>query len=116
MKYLAILLLCLTMACHKTAPAAPVPGAINTFDSTMYRALMDSQAAINSLKADISSGKLPETPAIKSAMNQVIQDYNSADALWQVYHSSAGAAQPAPLQAAVTRLQTDVEFLAAGAK
>ena len=117
MKRLVLFLVLLTLplgtvGCAKKA-TAPVPGAINTFDSTTYRALMDAQAAINSFKADVTSGKLPETPAIKTALNQVISDYNAADQLYQAYHASAGTTPQAPVQAAVTSLQTDINKLGA---
>lgn len=99
------------LGCHKAVASAPVPGAVNTFDSTTYRALMDAQAAINSLKGDIAAGKLAETPAMKTALNQAITDYNTADALWQTYHSSASTAQEPALQAAINKLQTDTTTL-----
>ena len=115
MKLMTTLLLAgaltVTAGCHKTAPTAPVPGAINTFDSTIYRALMDAQAAINSIRTDIQSGKLTETPGINTALNQVINDYNTADALWQAYHASQGQTSQAPVQAAVTKLQADVNVM-----
>jgi hypothetical protein len=112
---LLICILLISVGCAKETPTPPVPGAINTFDSTSYRALMDAQAAINSFKADIASGKLTETPTIKTVLNQVIQDYDAADALWQQYHASAGTAAQPPVQAAITKLQTDINGLA-GAK
>jgi hypothetical protein len=112
-----IVLLCILLVCTGCAKktTAPVPGAINSFDSTTYRALMDAQAAINSFKADIASGKLTETPAIKTALNQAIQDYDAADALWQTYHSTGGTSPQAPLQAAVTKLTADTTAIG-GAK
>lgn len=109
----ALLPFLLLAACHKKTATAPVPGAINTFDSTTYRALSDAQAAINSFKADLAAGKLTETPAIKTALNQVIADYNSANALYQAYHASGGGTATAPIAAATTQLQTDVNNLAA---
>ena len=103
--------LVLGLGCAKKA-AAPLPaGAINSFDATTYRALADAQAAINSFKSSVSSGQVTETPAIKTALNQVIQDYNSADALYQAYHASQGQTATAPIQTAVTKLQTDVNGL-----
>ena len=115
-KVLAIaVLLTLTVACHKTV-TAPVPGQVNTFDAVTYRALSDAQAAINSFKADLSSGKVQETPAIKTALNQAITDYNAANALWQAYHASAGATATAPLAVAVNQLTTDTVNMTAGVK
>jgi hypothetical protein len=109
---LAPLLLFPSLACHKSATVAPVPGAVNTFDSTMYRALMDAQAAITSFKADVASGKLTLSATGKATLNQVITDYDAANALWQTYHASNGTTAPAPVQAAITTLQTDVQKLA----
>jgi len=103
--------------CHSSAIKAPVPisGSVNQFDSDTYRGLMDAEAAINSLKADIAVGRLTETPTIKTALNQAITDYNAANALWQAYHATAGATQQAAVQAAMTKLNGDVTAIG-GAK
>jgi len=113
---LAVALLTPLSACHKAVTAAPVPGAVNTFDSTIYRALMDAQAAINSFKSDVAAGNVTETPALKTALNQAITDYNAANMLWQAYHTAAGTTSSAPVQAAVTQLQTDVNNLVGSVK
>ncbi len=101
------------IGCQKTV-TAPVPGSINTFDATMYRALADAQAAINSFKADVQAGKVTETPAVKTALNQVITDYNAANALYQAYHASAGQTPTAQVQGAVTKVQVDINGLVSG--
>ena len=105
---LVVMLTLAGAACHKTA-TAPVPGQLNTFDAVTYRALSDAQAAINSFKADIASGKLTETPAIKTALNQLITDYNAANTLYQAYHASGGTnPSQSVVQASVTKVQGDV--------
>jgi hypothetical protein len=106
-----VLAMTFTVGCAKTPATAPIPGQINAFDATTFRALMDAQAAINSFKADLASGKLTETPGIKTALNQVITDYDTANVLYQAYHAAAGTTPQPPVQAAVTQLQTDVNAL-----
>ena len=119
MKYLRSLVVSIALlavlgsaACHKAVATAPVPGAVNSFDSTMYRALMDAQAAINSFKTDVAGGKLTLSVTGKAVLNQVITDYDAANALWQSYHASGGTNPQAPVQNAITTLQTDVSKLA----
>ena len=96
-------------ACHKQV-TAPIPGQINAFDGTCYRTLMDAQAALNSVKANIASGSLKLTPMQTKVFDQIITDYNTANALWQTYH--AGATQDnASLTAAINQLISDIATL-----
>lgn len=98
------------VACHKNTPAAPIPGQINTFDGTAYRTLMDAQAAINSVRNDVASGKLILTAAQRNVFNQIIADYNTANALWQTYH--AGATNNAQaLTSAINQLVVDISTI-----
>lgn len=100
----------LTVGCAKHV-AAPVPGAINVFDSTSYRTLVDAQAAIQSVKADVANGKKTLNPTEKAVLNQAIQDYNIAQAAWQAYH--AGATQDTTtLASAINQLVLDIAGIA----
>lgn len=98
------------VACHKNAPTAPIPGQINTFDGTCYRTLMDAQAAITSVRNDVASGKLILTAGQRNVFNQIIADYNTANALWQTYH--AGATNNATaLTSAINQLVVDISTI-----
>ena len=94
MKKLTILILALTMGvgCHKATVTAPIPlpaGAQNSFDFYAWRSLLDAQAAIDSLKKNIASGQLVLTASQTVFFNKIILDYNTANAMWQTYHSGA---------------------------
>ncbi len=102
-----VVTLALAMGCHKTV-TAPVPGQLNTFDAYAYRVLADAQAAINSFKASIQSGKVPETPTLKTVLNQAITDYNAANAAYQAWHAAGGNGPTAPVAAAITQLNSDI--------
>jgi hypothetical protein len=108
-----LLLLTLSAACHKSATTnTPLPpGAVNQLDATAFRVLSDAQAAINSLKADIESGKLTVTATQKAVLNQVIAHYNAAEGLAQSYHTTGGLNDPAALTAAISQLVQDIAAL-----
>ncbi len=61
------------------------PGAIDTFDSASYDAILDYKAALDEAKAEYAKGELP--PASKEYINQAVAAYNTADSSWQLYHS-----------------------------
>jgi len=98
------------LGCAKKV-TAPLPGAINSFDSTTYQTLMDAQAAINAVKADVASGKLVPTPIQKSVLNQAISDYDLAQAAWHAYHSGA-TSDTAGLTAAIDQIVADIAAIA----
>ena len=94
-------------ASKKTA-SNPLPeGAINQFDATSFRVLADAQAAINSVKGDITAGKLNPTENEKKILNQIIDDYNGANTLYQAYHSGA-TSDTAGLSRAINQLVLDI--------
>lgn len=100
------------MACHKQVKA-PVPGALNTFDSDTYRALSVAQASINSFKNDPAYPTIvAKHPQVKAILNQCINDYNAANALYQAWKATGGTGATAPVQAAVDRVNADVSQLA----
>ena len=115
---LAATLLVPVMGCKTTATTptqALAPGAVNQFDQQTYAVLSASQATLNSLKQS-------NVPAIKTALNDAILAYNTAEAAYQVYHAAAAAGQnpsPAPVSSAISNLQTKitaVQTAAMGAK
>lgn len=87
-------------------PQTLPPGAHNQFGATSYESLMGAQAVLNSVKADL--GKLP--PAAKPALNKAIASYNTAEAVWQAYHSGKSNDQAA-LTAALSQAVADVASL-----
>ena len=111
-KRLVVAFLVLTLAAGlgcaaKKTPAALPPGAINQFDATSFRVLSDAQAAINSVKSDIAAGKVTPTDEEKKVLNQIIADYNTANDLYQAYHSQATSDTTA-LSQAITQLINDI--------
>lgn len=96
-----------------TAPAAPLPGACNAADSTMYQALTVAQASLLSLEATMknTSTASATVATLKPYVAQAVVDYNIAEAAWQGYHAACitnPALSPASAQAAVNTLQTAV--------
>lgn len=88
-----------------TPPAALVPGALNTFDSTTYTALASLHAFVDSLNLQITAGTFTPTPAEKALLNQMITDLDAAQVLYASYHS--GATTQAVMQTALTKVQND---------
>ena len=116
-RYLPILLVLVLLAgCAKHAVQAPIPNQINTFDGWAYRTLYDAQAAINSFKADVASGKVAETPTIKAIVNQMITDYNAANMAYQAWHAAGGAGATQPVTDAINKVNTDIAAAAGGLK
>lgn len=115
---LALMLVVPAVGCKKATPTNPVilaPGAVSQFDEQSYAVLSASQATLDSLKAS-------DVPAIKTALNDAILAYNTAEAAYQVYHAAAVAGQnpaTAPVSTALSNLQTKitaVQTAALGAK
>jgi hypothetical protein len=102
-----ILASALGCAAKKPVPAPLPPGAINQFDATSFRILSDAQAAINSVKSDITAGKITPSEDEKKVLNQIIADYNTANDLYQSYHSGA-TTDTAGLSKAVNQLVVDI--------
>jgi opacity protein-like surface antigen len=111
---IAVTLITLAMAagCAKHV-TAPVPGSLNTFDSYAYRVLADAQAAINDFKASVASGKVPETPTLKTVLNQAITDYNAANMAYQAWRAAGGNGMTAPIAAALNQVNADITNITA---
>jgi hypothetical protein len=99
------------LGCAKTV-TAPVPGQLNTFDAYAFRTLADAQAAINAFKADVVSGKVTETPTLKTVLNQTITDYNDAETVYQVWRAAGGTGSVTPVSSAISKVQTDITSIA----
>jgi hypothetical protein len=102
-----ILASALGCAAKKPVPTPLPAGAINQFDATSFRILSDAQAAINSVKGDITAGKITPSEDEKKVLNQIIADYNTANDLYQSYHSGA-TTDTAGLSKAVNQLVVDI--------
>lgn len=104
-----------TTGCANRAATVPVPGSINTYDAYSFRILADAQAALNAFKSDVSSGKVPETPTLKSVLNQAIADYDTAETVYKAWHAVGGstsASATAPVTAAINKVQSDISSIA----
>jgi hypothetical protein len=110
---LTLLLLSIVLAagCSTKSTQPVLPGAINSFDQTSYQTLMDAQAAIGAVKADVAGGKFTLTAAQKTVFNQAIADFNVAEAAWQTYHAGA-TNNVAALTTAINQLVADVAAIA----
>lgn len=109
----------LTGCTHQPAQA-PVPGALNTFDSNAYQALRTAHGIASSLSAQSctnngnKAGCRTFTANEKSVINQFITDLNTADVTYTAYHN--GAATQAAMQAELTKVQTEQANLPIGGK
>ena len=112
MKQISILILLLScsVGCAKKVNA-PIPGQINSFDATSYRALSDAQAVINSVKSDVNSGALTLSDSQKAVFNKMIADYNVGESAWQAYHAGA-TNDTAALETAIDNLVSDIAKVA----
>lgn len=82
---LALLLSCAGRPIH--------PGAVDKLDSTAYDALLIAQAVLDEAKAQVKSGKLPNTDAVKSAINRAGAAYDVARLAQKTYHETTAAAR-----------------------
>lgn len=83
----------------------PHPGALNTFDSASYDAILDYKAALDQAKSDYATGKLP--PSAKEYINRAVAAYNTAESAWQAYHSGASG-DVQKLQDAITQFSQSI--------
>jgi hypothetical protein len=63
------------------------PGAANQFDSNAYDVVLLYHDSIDSTKADLTAGTLPD--AVKPVFNKFIDAYNVLDAAYKAYHAAA---------------------------
>ena len=122
-KYLAVIALALSLAiavpvtlsttgCAKRAVQAPIPNQLSTFDGWAYRSLFDAQAALNSLRDDVASGKLKVSDSTKATLNQVFVDYNAAQAVYKTWHDAGGTGPVQPVTDAITKVNNGISTIA----
>lgn len=109
MKFKSLVLaaaLCLPLAgCANRQPvSAPIPGAINAFDSNAFQTLATTHAFVVSVKSHADT----LTPTEKAILNQLIVDLNTADAVYKVYHNAgAPVSQESNVSAALSKVNAD---------
>lgn len=91
-----------------TTTVALRPGALNQFDQTTYDALIVVQASLNAAKPIVAASY----PTLKPTLNQAIAAYNTAEAAYRVYHTTAGK-DPAQ-QTALAQQVADLTHQVAG--
>jgi hypothetical protein len=87
------------------------PGAANKFDSDSYDAVLVAHSVIETTKTDLANNAFPASIAgnVKTALNDLIKAYDTADAAYIAYHNAALAGTATPAQStAVTNALTDV--------
>src|ERR1700693_800702 len=92
--------------------ARPIhPGAANKFDSDSYDAVVVAHSVIETTKTDLANNAFPASIAgnVKTALNDLVKGYNTADSAYQAYHSAALAGTATVAQSnAVTAALNDV--------
>jgi hypothetical protein len=111
---------CLATTACTTNVRAPIPGAVNQFDSDTYLSLVTAKGVIDQTKADLAAGSFPVniTPIVKQSVNDAVQAYNVADTAYQAYHAealagSATVAQQNAVSQKVSDLNTAVSKVTA---
>jgi len=109
------LALCLAFAGCGLKAQAPIPGAVNQFDSDTYLTLSTAKGAIDQAKAELTANAFSGTVAtnVKTAINVAVSTYNTADITYQAYHQAAlagtaTATQQTAVTAALANLNTAV--------
>jgi len=98
---------------HKTVQA-PIPGSINSFDSTAYQTLRTAHDMAKSLSDQAKAGTFKPSPVEKVAINQFIADLNTADTVYAAYHN--GSATQAAAEKAINQVTADQAALPVGGK
>lgn len=65
--------------------SATHPGAVNQFDSVSYDTLVTAQAALVQAESQFAN-----SPSAVPYINKAVAAYNTAEAGWQLYHSTSG--------------------------
>lgn len=69
------------------------PGAVNSFDSQTYDALIGAKTVIDTGRDQLASGALPQS--VKPALNTLIKAYDTAYPVYKTYHDAASSGKPA---------------------
>lgn len=103
--------LLVTPGCALFKAHAPIPGAVNSFDSDTYLTLVTAKGVIDQTKLDLANNAFPASfvEYVKKAVNDAVLSYNTADLTYQAYHTAAVAgAVTSTQQAAVTQAVNDL--------
>lgn len=111
---LAVSVVTIPTGCRHTPAQAPIPGAINNFDSSAYQTLRVAHDIAKSLSDQAAAGTFKPSPVQKTAINQFISDLNIADVVYAAYHN--GAATQAQAQAAIDKVTAEQASLPIGGK
>ena len=87
------------------------PGAANTFDSSAYDSVLIAHSVIETTKTDLANNAFPASIAgnVKTALNDLIKAYDTADSAYIAYHNAALAGTATAAQStALTNALTDV--------
>jgi hypothetical protein len=106
-----ILIVALMLAMMATACSKYVvhPGAINTFDSQSYDALIiTAKITIDTARDEFSSKTLPDR--MKPAFNNLVKAYDTAFPVYRAWHDALAAGQPADQK--LQELTTDLAAVA----
>lgn len=68
------------------------PGAVNTFDSQTYDALIGAKVVIDTGRDQLASGALPQS--VKPTLNALIRAYDAAYPVYKTYHDAASTGKP----------------------
>lgn len=98
-------------AAYKVHPGAAgyvsgTASSVQIVASQGYDTLVAADAVIQSTRADYLAGKFPATamPAVKAALNGVINTYDVANAAWLTFNQAAAVNPSTPQLALVTAL------------
>jgi len=102
-------------------PSAPPPiGSLNcavvgqvacTFDVDTNATLAAAHAIVLRVVTDNNAGNFVLTASQKSLLNQIVDDLNLADAIFQAWHNAGGSGSTVPVQSAVAKVQADQNAL-----
>lgn len=111
-KATAVLVICLMLAACGGKNYVVHPGALSTFDSKAYDALIAWNGALTQAKVDFEAGKIPA--GAKNLINKTGAVYNGARSAWQAYRAAVRAGQStdaATAQAEFNKFQQQIESL-----
>lgn len=103
------------------ASAPPLTGACNAADSAMFQTLVFAQGSLLNLKGTLAASTTDSktVSTLTPYYTQAKQDYNIAEASWQVYHAACAAnpaLSPTAAQATVNKLSSDIQTIPAVTK
>ena len=94
-----------------TPPAPPPVGSINSTDATLYQTLSPIHDFVNSLVSQNNAGTVTLTANQKALLNQLVNDVNIADALYQAWHNAGATGPTTAITTAISRAQSDQNSL-----